>query len=307
MNKTIALLIVGVILLAMALIMVNQYVTQTEGTAPASSVTALTTVPPTPSSASPHEVLSQLEHRAASSELASGEQGTVVSPPMPQGMPQNAPQARPQGMPSWAANGAVNGAANGTANGQGSGLALSSPSGNVSASGVENKPVETVVQESGKAPSPVAKVEAAKPKVAPAKPEATKPEAAKVEAAKPKPAKPETVKPEPVKIEQPKAKAPKTIKKIAVFRIGDEVAVRVDGSEAMEYKTMHLKSPERLVVDIEGVWAVKAPGVPDNKYVSNVRIGKQSDKTRIVIDLKQVPQAVKYVKRGSEGVDVRIK
>ena len=75
----------------------------------------------------------------------------------------------------------------------------------------------------------------------------------------------------------------------------------------MVYKTMRLNGPERLVIDFQGVWAVKAPGVPGNKYVTNVRIGKQADKTRVVIDLRQPPTSVKFVKSGADGLEVRIR
>lgn len=194
-------------------------------------------------------------------------------------------------MPAWASNGGSSAA--GSAPG---GAALTPPS---AASPLGDQAAQ------GNTPSAPAAVASAKPEHA--KPEPVKAESAKAEQAKPKV---ESVKAEAPKVEQPKPakpKGPKTIKKIAIFRMDDEVALRVEGSEAVTYKTMQLKSPDRLVLDLDGEWAIKAPGVPDNKFISNVRIGKQSDKTRIVIDLKQNPQGVRYVKRGAEGFDVRMK
>lgn len=88
---------------------------------------------------------------------------------------------------------------------------------------------------------------------------------------------------------------------------GDMVIVRMEGSEALNAKTMHFKGPDRLVVDLPGTWAIKAPGVPANKYVSNIRIGKQTDKTRIVIDLKQAPGGVNFVKSGAATLEARIR
>lgn len=298
MNKTIALLILGVILLAMALIMVNQYMTQPDGTAmtPGGNV-PMTVAPATPQMSSPDAVLSQLEQRGAISEAAPRESGLPISPPMPQslpqGEPQNTPQAKqpaPQTMPAWASNGG-----SGVPSGENSGTALTPP-------GASTRSAEALSQGSTSVPPASPSLATAQPKPEQAKPAPTRAEQGKSEPSKPKIETP--------KVETPKAakpKGPKTIKKIVVFRMDNEVAVRVEGSEALTYKTMHLKSPDRLVVDLDGEWAIKAPGVPDNTLVSNVRIGKQNDKTRIVIDLKQNPQAVRYVKRGAEGFDIRIK
>lgn len=304
MNKTIALLILGVILLAMALIMVNQYMTQPEGTAMTPGGSApLTVSPSTPQAYSPDAVLSQLEQRAATSELAPREAGGPVSPPMPANVPQSRPQPAPQTMPAWASNGGSS-----AAPAMPSGSALTPPA----ADTLGGRSAETASQiggvgaasasSAGNAPAPAPA--AAQPKAEQAKTPA-KAEPAKREQAKTESVKAETTKAEPAKVAKPKG--PKTIKKIAVFRMDEEVALRVEGSEAVTYKTMQLKSPDRLVLDLDGEWVIKAPGVPDNKFISNVRIGKQSDKTRIVIDLKQNPQAVRYVKRGAEGFDVRMK
>ena len=85
------------------------------------------------------------------------------------------------------------------------------------------------------------------------------------------------------------------------------VTVRIEASEMPSYKTMQLTSPDRLVIDLSGDWVIKAPGVPTNKFISNVRIGKQRDSTRIVVDLKQNPGAVRYLKNGASTLDIQIK
>ncbi len=102
-------------------------------------------------------------------------------------------------------------------------------------------------------------------------------------------------------------KVAKTIKKITVIRAGDGTTVRLDSSEMPQYKTMRLTSPERLVLDLDGAWKVRAPGVPPNNFVSNVRIGDHKEGTRIVIDLKKVPGDIRYLKYGETGLDVRIR
>lgn len=291
MNRTIALLILGVILLAMALIMVNQYMTQPGDTA-ATATAPLASAPNvsgTPQAASPEAVLSQLEQRASTSELAPRE---PAAPP------------RPQTMPAWASNQGLTPPPAPSAQSGMPAAQPAEPTSGVSTQGTPPAasplPDKTPAPTAATAAPATAAPQAAQPasaasSVTPAKPEQ------KAAQAKPKEQSP------PAEQAKPKPKGPKTIKKIAVIRMDDEVAVRLDGSEPLVYKTMHLKAPERVVVDLEGQWAIKAPGVPENKYVSNVRIGKQGDKTRIVIDLRQTPQGVRYVKRSAEELDVRIK
>ncbi len=101
--------------------------------------------------------------------------------------------------------------------------------------------------------------------------------------------------------------AAKTIKKISVATIGDGVTVRLDSTEIPKYKTMRLTSPERLVLDLRGTWKLRAPGVPSNAFVSNVRIGNHKEGTRIVIDLKKVPADIRYLRFGDTGLDVRLR
>ncbi len=99
----------------------------------------------------------------------------------------------------------------------------------------------------------------------------------------------------------------KEIKKITIATIGDGVTVRIDSLQTPDYTYLRLNSPERIVLDFEGNWKVKAPGVPKNEFVSNVRIGEQKKGTRIVIDLKKAPASVRYLKYGETGLDVRIR
>ncbi len=105
----------------------------------------------------------------------------------------------------------------------------------------------------------------------------------------------------------PKKATEKVIKKITVANIGDGVTVRLDSSEMPSYNTIRLTSPERLVIDLNGTWKLRAPGVPKNPYVSNVRIGLHKDGTRIVIDLKKVPSAIRYLKYEEHGLDIRLR
>ncbi|MEG2173033.1 MAG: AMIN domain-containing protein, partial [Desulfovibrionaceae bacterium] len=105
----------------------------------------------------------------------------------------------------------------------------------------------------------------------------------------------------------PKVNGPKIINKISVSATENGATVRIAGASSLNYRTMHLKNPDRIVVDLEGIWAVKAPGVPTNKAVKNVRIGKQGNKTRIVIDLSTPPASIAFVKANAETLEVRVK
>ncbi len=99
----------------------------------------------------------------------------------------------------------------------------------------------------------------------------------------------------------------KTIKRIRVIHSGDGVTVRLDSSEFPAYKAMRLAAPERIVIDLTGTWKLRAPGVPKNPFVANVRIGLHRGGTRIVIDLQKAPGSVRYLKYGEHGLDIRIR
>lgn len=86
-----------------------------------------------------------------------------------------------------------------------------------------------------------------------------------------------------------------SISRFVVFARDKGATVRLVGSGPLKYKTMTLTNPERVVVDLEGQWQIKAPGVPKNALVSNVRIGKMADKTRVVIDLNEKPTRARFV------------
>lgn len=169
------------------------------------------------------------------------------------------------------------------------------------------------------------------PKVEQAKPEQTKPELPKVEQEKPAQAKPEQAKPEPVKSEQAKPeqakpaqakseqakpepvksdvqsdtpsrqdkavraidtagpiKVEKNQKAIVWTRLelADKSAVfRLSGAEKVEGKAFGLPNPDRYVVDLQGDWAMRLPAVPRNAFIKQIRVGKNGDNTRLVLDL----------------------
>lgn len=97
------------------------------------------------------------------------------------------------------------------------------------------------------------------------------------------------------------------ISRFVVFARDKGATVRLVGSAPIRYKTMTLTNPDRVVVDLEGQWQIKAPGVPKNALVSNVRIGKMADKTRVVIDLTEKPARSRFVlSKDGNTLDVRL-
>ncbi|WP_165176591.1 AMIN domain-containing protein [Desulfovibrio sp. ZJ369] len=99
----------------------------------------------------------------------------------------------------------------------------------------------------------------------------------------------------------------RSISRFVIFARDKGATVRLVGSVPIRYKTMALTNPERLVVDLEGQWQIKAPGVPKNALVNNVRIGKMTDKTRVVIDLSEKPARTRFVlSKDRNTLDVRV-
>lgn len=112
---------------------------------------------------------------------------------------------------------------------------------------------------------------------------------------------------EPAKAKPAKA-APqhKNITKFVVFARDKGATVRLVGAAPIVYKNMMLNGPERLVIDLEGKWQIKAPGVPKNPVVTNVRLGKGEDKTRIVIDLTGKVRTRFVLSKDRHMLDIRL-
>ena len=98
----------------------------------------------------------------------------------------------------------------------------------------------------------------------------------------------------------------KNITKFVVLARDKGATVRLVGAAPIVYKNMQLSGPERLVIDLDGKWQVKAPGVPKNPAVTNVRIGKGDDKTRIVIDLTGKIQPKFTLSKDGHTLDIRL-
>lgn len=148
------------------------------------------------------------------------------------------------------------------------------------------------------------------PETKPAPPE-IKPPAPEVRPASPeaKPAPPATTPASPVPAQRQEGAAPGgTVTRFVVYARDNGATVRIGTNARMDYSSMTLANPDRVVVDISGNWKFPPnPGIPRNDLVSAVRVGKSADKARVVIDLKMKPRRVTLVPmKNGNGVDVRV-
>ena len=153
-----------------------------------------------------------------------------------------------------------------------------------------------------------------KPKAAPAP--GKKEEKARESKADVEPAKAESTREESRKKETPrkeaapaKAKASsaeKSVERFVVYAREDGATVRIVGNANISYKPMVLTGPDRVVVDLDGDWDIKAPGIPKNDLVTNVRIGKLNGKTRVVIDLNSSAKTRYTLSKDRRMLDVRV-
>lgn len=98
-----------------------------------------------------------------------------------------------------------------------------------------------------------------------------------------------------------------TVTRFVVYARESGVTIRLVGSSPIAFKEPFvLKEPDRVVVDLVGDWKIKAPGVPKNPLVTNVRLGKMDNRTRVVIDMSG-PARVRYtLSKDHKQLDVRV-
>jgi hypothetical protein len=95
--------------------------------------------------------------------------------------------------------------------------------------------------------------------------------------------------------------------KLVIFARDRGATVRLTNGRPVRYQTMTLTGPDRVVVDVEGLTGLKAPGVPKNPMVTNVRLGTIEGKTRIVIDLTAKPGHTRFIlPKEKDALDIRI-
>lgn len=132
--------------------------------------------------------------------------------------------------------------------------------------------------------------------------------------AKTAPAQTAPKKTESIPVEKPAAQVAeksdkeKTVNRFVIYSRENGATIRIGGTSRINYSSMTLENPDRIVLDMEGQWQFPPnPGVPKNELVSNVRTGKNGDKTRLVIDLKTKPRTVRVIPaKNGDGLDIRV-
>jgi hypothetical protein len=97
------------------------------------------------------------------------------------------------------------------------------------------------------------------------------------------------------------------ITNIVVFATQEGATLRLGGDKPLVYTSMLLRDPDRLVLDLAGQWNVSIPGIPQNRLIKAIRVGRQADSTRMVVDLHGAPASYRLVKTSPQGLDVRLR
>lgn len=77
----------------------------------------------------------------------------------------------------------------------------------------------------------------------------------------------------------------------------------LNADSEFKYKSFQLASPHRLVIDILGEWTgINLPNVPSNRLIKGIRSGKTERGRRIVLDLKQTPKGYDTKRDGNKVI-----
>ena len=96
--------------------------------------------------------------------------------------------------------------------------------------------------------------------------------------------------------------------KIVVLVRDKGATVRLNLGQTISYRQMLLENPDRVVIDVTGSYKdLKAPGIPDNPLVTNVRLGHYDNRTRIVVDLSAKPSSCRVIlSEDRDRLDIRV-
>ncbi|MDR1856671.1 MAG: AMIN domain-containing protein [Desulfovibrio sp.] len=105
-----------------------------------------------------------------------------------------------------------------------------------------------------------------------------------------------------------KQAATPTTAKLVVSTKDTGANVRLSADAPISYKTTLLSSPFRATIDLDGQWPMlKAPGVnKGNPVVTNVRMGNWRGGTQVVIDLKVKCKLTPVLSKNGTVLDLRI-
>ncbi len=247
MNKTITLLIVGVILLALLLMVLNSFISDERPRSAALSSAVSAESAPSRQEEAPARPGAHAPEERAAVQPPPPASGGALPPPRP--VVPVAPQAEPEPAPST--------------------------------EGIAVKTVPAQI-DPGLSEAPAAQ---------PAQPPAPRPAAPKA----------------PAEPAPKRAEKEKSINNIVVYVTQEGATVRLGADRPLVYKSMLLNKPDRLVLDFEGHWSTASPEVPQNKLVKSIRVGRQAEATRMVIDLHKAPAAYRLIKTSPQGLDIRLR
>ena len=96
-----------------------------------------------------------------------------------------------------------------------------------------------------------------------------------------------------------------TIRNISMHFKDKGMLIRFEADSALAVKSFVLTSPDRLVIDLPGNWkGLKVPDMPSNTLVKKVRLGRQGNADRIVLDLTRPLNRQTMTKTAEHMVEV---
>lgn len=95
--------------------------------------------------------------------------------------------------------------------------------------------------------------------------------------------------------------------RVTVLTRNGGATVRLSASHEITYKHMILTQPDRFVIDLSGRWDVSTDAIPSNPLVTNIRLGRFKNRTRVVIDMTSQPRNARVnLSKNRCRLDVRV-
>lgn len=95
--------------------------------------------------------------------------------------------------------------------------------------------------------------------------------------------------------------------RVTVLTRNGGATVRLSASDEITYKHMILTQPDRFVIDLTGRWDVSTDAIPSNPLVTNIRLGRFKNRTRVVIDMTSQPRNARVnLSKNRCRLDVRV-
>lgn len=95
--------------------------------------------------------------------------------------------------------------------------------------------------------------------------------------------------------------------RVTVLTRNGGATVRLSASDEITYKHMILTQPDRFVIDLNGRWDVSTDAIPSNPLVTNIRLGRFKNRTRVVIDMSSQPRNARAnLSKNRCRLDVRV-